>query len=70
MSECTCHKNYNLDTLIPKVGIITRSIFRTRVAPSPKTSRRSFVIRSVSYRLDYKLFRIARALVLLLPDDA
>ena len=23
MSECTCHKNYNLDTLIPKVGIIT-----------------------------------------------
>ena len=23
MSECTCHKNYTLDTLIPKVGIIT-----------------------------------------------
>ena len=23
MSECTCHKNYSLDTLIPKVGIIT-----------------------------------------------
>ena len=21
--ECTCHKNYNLDTLIPKVGVIT-----------------------------------------------
>ena len=23
MSECTCHKNYTLDTLIPKVGVIT-----------------------------------------------
>ena len=23
MSECTCHKNYKLDTLIPKVGVIT-----------------------------------------------
>ena len=23
MSECTCHKNYTLDTLIPQVGIIT-----------------------------------------------
>ena len=23
MGECTCHENYNLDTLIPKVGIIT-----------------------------------------------
>ena len=23
MSECKCHKNYTLDTLIPKVGIIT-----------------------------------------------
>ena len=22
MSECTCHKNYTLDTLIPKVGVI------------------------------------------------
>ena len=21
--ECTCHKNYTLDTLIPKVGVIT-----------------------------------------------
>ena len=24
MSECTCHKNYTLDTLIPKVGVITK----------------------------------------------
>ena len=24
MSECTCHKNYTLDTLIPKVGVITQ----------------------------------------------
>ena len=24
MSECTCHKNYTLDTLIPQVGVITR----------------------------------------------
>ena len=23
MSECTCHKNYTLDTLIPQVGVIT-----------------------------------------------
>ena len=23
MSECTCHKNYQLDTLIPQVGVIT-----------------------------------------------
>ena len=23
MSECTCHTNYTLDTLIPKVGVIT-----------------------------------------------
>ena len=23
MSECTCHENYNADTLIPKVGVIT-----------------------------------------------
>lgn len=23
MSECICHKNYTLDTLIPKVGVIT-----------------------------------------------
>ena len=23
MSECTCHKNYTLDTLVPQVGIIT-----------------------------------------------
>lgn len=23
MSECTCHQNYNLDTLVPMVGIIT-----------------------------------------------
>ena len=23
MHECTCHKNYTLDTLIPKVGVIT-----------------------------------------------
>ena len=23
MSECTCHKNYTLDTSIPKVGVIT-----------------------------------------------
>ena len=23
MSECTCHENYTLDTLIPKDGIIT-----------------------------------------------
>ena len=23
MSECTCHKNYKLDTLIPQVGVIT-----------------------------------------------
>ena len=23
MSECNCHKNYTLDTLIPKVGVIT-----------------------------------------------
>ena len=23
MSECTCHKNYTLDTLIPTVGVIT-----------------------------------------------
>ena len=25
MSECTCHKNYTLDTLIPKVGVITKN---------------------------------------------
>ena len=23
MNECTCHTNYTLDTLIPKVGVIT-----------------------------------------------
>ena len=23
MSECTCHQNYNLDTLVPMVGVIT-----------------------------------------------
>ena len=23
MSECTCNKNYKLDTLIPQVGVIT-----------------------------------------------
>ena len=23
MSECTCHKNYQLDTLIPQVGVVT-----------------------------------------------
>ena len=23
MCDCTCHENYTLDTLIPKVGVIT-----------------------------------------------
>lgn len=23
MSECTCHQNYNLDTLVPMVGVVT-----------------------------------------------
>ena len=23
MCDCNCHDNYNLDTLIPKVGVIT-----------------------------------------------
>ena len=36
MGECTCHKNYALDTLIPKVGIITD--IRTET-PDVKTFR-------------------------------
>ena len=34
MSECTCHKNYTLDTLIPKVGVITKI---TQETPDVKT---------------------------------
>ena len=30
MSECTCHKNYTLDTLIPQVGIITVIVMEGR----------------------------------------
>ncbi len=36
MSECTCHKNYTLDTLIPKVGVITDILEET---PDVKTFR-------------------------------
>lgn len=34
MCECNCHENYNLDTLIPKVGIITGI---TQETPDVKT---------------------------------
>ena len=34
MCECNCHENYNLDTLIPKVGIITGI---TQETPDGKT---------------------------------
>ena len=36
MCECNCHENYNLDTLIPKVGIITGI---TQETPDVKTFR-------------------------------
>lgn len=36
MSECNCHKNYTLDTLIPQVGIITGI---TQETPDVKTFR-------------------------------
>ena len=36
MCECNCHENYNLDTLIPKVGIITGI---TQETPEVKTFR-------------------------------
>ena len=36
MGECTCHKNYTLDTLIPKVGVITDICQET---PDVKTFR-------------------------------
>ena len=42
MSECTCHKNYTLDTLIPQVGIITDIRQET---PDVKTFR----VNAVSY---------------------
>ncbi len=36
MSDCTCHKNYTLDTLIPQVGVITGI---TQETPDVKTFR-------------------------------
>jgi len=36
MSECTCHEHYNLDTLIPQIGVITDI---RRETPDVKTFR-------------------------------
>ncbi|MBQ7792856.1 MAG: hydrogenase, partial [Clostridia bacterium] len=36
MCDCNCHDNYTLDTLIPKVGIITEI---TQQTPDVKTFR-------------------------------
>lgn len=36
MCDCNCHENYNLDTLIPKIGVITEI---TQQTPDVKTFR-------------------------------
>ena len=55
MSECTCHKNYTLDTLIPKVGVITDIRQET---PDVKTFRVS--ITSSPTVKDYQEFSIKK----------
>ena len=51
MGECTCHKNYTLDTLIPQIGVITDIRQET---PDVKTFR-------VNAPEGGKLFEIGRA---------
>ena len=45
MSECTCHKNYTLDTLIPQVGIITdiRQETGCKNIPCQRSGRRKII---------------------------